>query len=477
MPSFYSLYTVRSGLYAAQRALEVLGQNVSNANTVGYSRQEVSLAATEPSQVIKAGGRGISDVNVMRYRDEFLDRQWRSRTGMQAYYGTRSSQLSQVEHIVGDLSEGGFRTALDQFFSSWENLSLRPADAGARAQVISAAEDFLGLAKTSFDDLAQLRLNIDEAVRNKVSEVNSATQQLADLNQAILNGELNQQQANQLRDQRDKLIDSVAKVAGVTTVPQADGTVSVHLGSLPLVDKATAYPIDASIAQEADMDPDPTILSTRQFTTSLTWNGTTNQAKFQSGELGSLLELRDQVVPSYMKYLDNLVRTVATTVNDAHKAGVPVANQVDVFDLQPDWMSIQMNPALRADPSLVLAAATLPAGAGDGDRARAIAALRDAALLTGEPVGTLLVSPGEYLRSIHTVIGLQTQQALRRSEAADLQVDQAEKQRQSVSGVSLDDEMTKMIQYQQAYNAAGRMMTAIDEMLDAIINRVGVVGR
>lgn len=477
MPSFNSLYTVRSGLYAAQRALEVIGQNVSNASTVGYSRQEVSLAASEPSQVIKAGGRGISDVNVLRYRDEFLDRQWRSRTGSQSYYGTRSSQLSQVEHIVGDLSEGGLRTALDEFFNSWQNLSLRPADAGARVQVVSAAEDLLDLAKTSFNDLAQLRLNMDEAIRNKVSEVNNATGQLAELNQAIVNGELNQQQANQLRDQRDKLIDSIAKLAGVTTVPQADGTISVHLGSLPLVDKATAYSIDATIAQEADMDPDLAIVSTRQFTTTLTWNGTTNQAKFQSGELGSLLELRDQVIPGYMKYLDNLVRTVATNVNTAHNAGVPVGSEVDIFDIQPDWMSIQVNSAVKADPSLILAAATLPAVDGDGERARAIAALLDAPILTGAPVGTRTVTAGEYLRSVHTAIGLDTQQAVRRSEAADLQVEQAEKQRQSVSGVSLDDEMTKMIQYQQAYNAAGRMMTAIDEMLDAVINRVGIVGR
>ena len=477
MPSFYSLYTVRSGLYAAQRALEVLGQNVSNASTAGYTRQEVSLAASEPSQVIKAGGRGISDINVLRYRDEFLDRQWRSRAGAQSYYGTRSGQLGQVEHIVGDLAEGGLRTALDEFFNSWQNLSLRPADTGARVQVVSAAEDLLGIAKTSFNDLAQLRLNSDEAIRNKVSEVNNASGQLAELNQAIRNGELNQQQANQLRDQRDKLIDSISKLAGVTTVAQADGTVSVHLGSLPLVDKATAYPIDSAIAQEADMDPDPTIMSTRQFTTSLTWNGTTNQVKFQSGELGSLLELRDQVVPGYMKYLDNLVRTVATNVNIAHKAGVPAASQVDIFTVQSDWMAIQVNPAVKADPSLILAASTFPAGDGDGDRARAIAALRDAPILTGAPVGTRTVSAGEYLRSVHTIIGLDTQQAGRRSEAADLQVEQAEKQRQSLSGVSLDDEMTKMIQYQQAYNAAGRMMTAIDEMLDTVINRVGVVGR
>ena len=148
-------------------------------------------------------------------------------------------------------------------------------------------------------------------------------------------------------------------------------------------------------------------------------------------------------------------------------------------------MDIRVNSAIQSDPSLILAgmgsidplSGLLNVAEGDGIRARSISQVKDTALLTDAPVGTRMVTPGEYLRTVTSLIGLQTQEAGRRSDAAALQVDQAEKYRQSVTGVSLDDEMTKMIQYQQAYNAAARVMTTIDEMLDVVINRVGLAGR
>lgn len=486
MPSFNSLYTVRSGLFAQRRALEVVGQNIANASTVGYTRQEVAFAAAAPAQIIRSAGRGVEDASVVRYRDEFLDRQFRVRNSAVGYQDTLNKQLAQIEHIVGDLSEGSMRTALDDFFNAWQNLSLRPADPSARILVTAAAEEMLSQASITFGELTGTRENLEEAIRMKASEVNTAAQQLAEINRMLRSGDVNQSQSNELRDRRDMLIDSLTRIAGVTTASHTDGTVTVYLGSLPLVDKEFAYTIDATTAQEADMDPDPTLSSTQQFVSSLTWNGTLNQAKFSSGEIGALLELRDQGIPSYMKYLDNLVRTVATQVNDLHNNGVPPADQIDVFEINgtpAQWMSIQLNPLIKADPARLIAGTGAVVGGvfvvapGDGERARAIAGIRNMEIMTGDPVGTRMVTPGEYLRSVSSLIGIQVQMAGQRVDAANLQMEQAERYRQSVSGVSLDDEMTKMIQYQQAYNAAARMMTTIDEMLDTVINRVGLVGR
>ncbi len=478
MPSFNSLYTVRSGLFAQRRALEIVGQNVANASTAGYTRQEVSFAAAEPTHVINSSGRGVADVNVVRYRDEFLDRQFRTRNGALGYHSTLHSHLSEVEGIVGDLSEGGLRTALDEFFNAWDTLVLRPSDSSGRTKVITSAEEFLSQTRSAFEQLAQQRTAINDAISDKVQELNSAAQQLADLNRAILNGEAGKQQVNDLADRRDMLLDSMSKLAGVSIGKHADGTVSVHLGGLPLVDKEFAFPVDTTLALEADMDPSAGIQSTRQFTWGMTWNGTTNEAKFSGGEVGALLELRDQAIPEYMKYLDNLVRTIANEVNALHTVGVaPPSTPTDIFTVGTDWMDITVNPALVSDPTLILAGMGNPPAPSDGTRAKSIADLRNAAILTGAPVGSQTVTAGAYLRAVSTNLGIEVQQVSRRSEGAALQVDQAEKQRQSVSGVSLDDEMTKMIQYQQAYNAAARIMTTIDEMLDVVVNRVGLVGR
>ncbi|HYF93335.1 MAG TPA: flagellar hook-associated protein FlgK [Symbiobacteriaceae bacterium] len=487
MSSFGSIYSVRSGLDAARRALDIVGQNIANASTQGYTRQEASFIAAEPTNVIKSAGRGISDTLVLRYRDEFLDRAFRNRTGMQGYYDTLSTQLSQVEEIVGDLSEGGLRTALDQFFNAWDNLANRPTDSAARAQVVTAAEDFIDTARAIFGDLTGVRTNVDESIGIKVKEINSAAEQIATLNQEIMTQEVGRQPANELRDQRDRLLDSLARLAGTTTVTHNDGSVTVYLGSLPLVDRNLAFPINATQAIEPDLDPGAGTF--QQSTTTLTWNGTPTPALFTSGEVAGLMQVRDQIVPEYMKYLDNLVRTVATAVNTEHTNGIPAADQVSVFTgstaaaLGSTWLDIVVNPVIKADHSKIVAAATVPAlpalpAPSDGGRALTIARLRDdTSLLSGKPLGTATVTASEYLRAISAHLGIDVQQASRQSEAAGLQVTQADRQRQSVSGVSLDDEMTKMIQFQQTYNAAARMMTTLDEMLDVVVNRIGLVGR
>ncbi len=484
MPSFNSLYTVRSGLFAQRRALETVGHNISNASTVGHTRQEVAFSAAAPAKVINSAGRGVEDVNIIRYRDEFLDRQFRGRNSAVGYNDTLHRQLSQVEHVIGDLSEGGMRTSLDEFFNAWQNLSLRPSDTSARIIVASSAEEMLSQAQITYAELTSTRENLDEAIRIKASEINTATEQLAEINRMLRSsGNGGDAQSHELRDRRDMLIDSLTHMAGVTSVSHNDGTTTVYLGSLPLVDKEFAYTVDATTVVEADLDADPALTSIQQFVTSLTWNGTSNQAKFSSGEIGALVELRDQGVPSYMKFLDNLVRTVATEVNNLHNNGVPVADQIDVFEITSDWMSIRLNPLIKDDPNLIHAGTgvdnlgVFEVAPGDGERARAIAGIRNMSIMTGDPVGTRTVTPGEYLRAVSSLIGVQVQMAGQRVDAATLQMEQAEQLRQSASGVSLDDEMTKMIQYQQAYNAAARIMTSIDEMLDVVINRLGLVGR
>jgi flagellar hook-associated protein 1 FlgK len=478
MSSFNGINTVRSGLSAAQRALEVIGQNVANANTVGYSRQEVSITAAEPTQVINGTGRGIRDVNVLRYRDEFLDRQFRTNVGAQGFHDTRSSELKQVESVVGDLSQNGLRTALDSMFNSWQNLSMRPTDTTARQLVISSSQTFLDSATTAFNGLMQLRTDMDQSIQNKVADINSAANQLADLNRQIVAGG-HQQTPNDLMDRRDQLIDSLSKMTGATATKQLDGSVTVHIGAIPLVDRNGAYPITATTAMEPDLDPNPAVTSTQQPVTSLTWNGTNVALPVPSGDLAALVDLRDHVLPTHMMALDNLVRTVANQVNAAHTNGVPAASQVNVFVFDPNntWMNVSINPVITGDPSQILAAGTVPAAVSDGDRARFIGNLRDQAILTGNPVGSQSVKPGDYLQAIQSQIGMQVQDATRSSEAAGLQVTQAENLRQSVAGVSLDDEMTKMIQFQQAYNASARMMTSLDQMLDTLITGVGIVGR
>jgi flagellar hook-associated protein 1 FlgK len=474
VPSIQSLNAVRTGLTAARKALDVVGQNVANASTIGYSRQEVSYAAAPPSAMAQGGGRGIENVTVLRYRDQFLDRQYRQHFGSQGYQETKSHSLSQVEQVFGGLSEDGLSASLDRFFSAWDHLANSPSSAATRPMVIGAAQEFIGVAQSTYGEMLQLRTDIDSTLQSKVKEINTITAELADLNLQIKGSPENESEGHALRDRRDYLLDGLAKLAGVTSNTMSDGSATVYLGSLPLVEDTAARPLDLTTAVE--------LTPPGQAVTTVTWNGTGTAANFPPSEMKALLEMRDQAIPRYMQELDNLVRTVAAEVNTLHTTDafglpLPPPDNNPIFTIGPNWMQIDLDPAVIANPALILAAATLPAASGDGDRARQIAGLRNAQFVTGGIAGVNQLEPGDYLRAVAQELGLQIQQAQRRSDAATLQVTQVDKQRQSVAGVSLDDEMTKMVQFQQAYNASARVITVIDEMLDVVVNRLGTAGR
>jgi flagellar hook-associated protein 1 FlgK len=488
MSTFSSLNTIRSGLFGAQRALQTVGNNIANANVKGYHRQEVLFTASEPIHVINGVGRGINSAQVVRYRDEFLDRQYRARSGMSGYYSSQANSLSDVEQLVGDLGDSGLKAATERFWASWKTLALHPSDLSMKQGVVSAAQQLVQEAQITFTGLHEMRTNLDDQIQQKVTLVNQAAAEVASLNKSIQTAQASGNSAHELADRRDQLIDSLAQLAGASAVTQPDGTVNVFIdsmntgtpgksGSFLLVEGGTAATMTATKAMEADMDPNLAVTSTTQPVTSLTYNGTNIPWNVPSGEIGALLDARDQAVPSFMQRMDSFLREVATKVNSVHGTAVD-PNIPDFFTLDPAniWMTIDVNPALVADSSKVYSASATPAGpppwpvTDDGDRARQIGAMADTAFLT---MGTQTLTARDFLRSLSTEIGFAVKDASSRGDAASLQVDQAQQQRESVTGVSIDEEMTKMVQYQQSYNAAARVMSAVDEMLDILINHVG----
>jgi flagellar hook-associated protein 1 FlgK len=407
---------------------------------------------------------------------------------MSGYYSSQANSLSEIENLVGDLSDSGLKAATEQFWSSWKTLALHPSDLSMKQGVIAAASQLVQEAKSTFTGLHDLRADMDDQLQQKVTLVNQAAAELASLNKSIQAAQASGDPAHELADRRDQLIDSLAQLAGASSVTQPDGTVNVYIdslnsglttasGSFLLVSGGTAATMTATQAMESDLDPSATVTSTTQVVTKLTFNGTTTSWNVPSGEIGALLEARDQIVPSYMQRMDDFMRGIATQVNSLHGTTVD-PNIPDFFTISPanTWMAMDVNPALVSDPSKVYAASATPTGAppwpatDDGDRARQIGAMADSAFLN---VGGQALTARDFLRTLSTEIGFAVKDASARADAASLQVDQVQQQRESVSGVSIDEEMTKMVQYQQSYNAAARVMTAVDEMLDILINRVG----
>lgn len=488
--SFSTLFIGKTGLDAAQRALTVMSHNVANVNTPGFSRQEVLMQSAKPvlmygsSGAAQQIGRGVSIVSVQRYRDEFLDRQYRARSSDAGFESTSQTILEQVQRLLGEPSDVGIRSDLDAFFNAWSALANRSGDPDARIQVRERAEGLLVRATDMFNGFKDLRTSVNTTIETKVAEINNLAQQVAELNQSILRAQSNGEGPNDLMDHRDKALDQLAKLTGATFGHMANGQVIVSVSGHQLVVGTLVNQIELDRVQETD--------NPKQIMTHLKWSLDGTGVRFPGGELGALVALRDSVVPQMMGYMDFMFKSLADNINEVHRTGrgLDGSTGIDFFVIGSEWMDVAVNPDL-IDPAKIAAAsagAGVP-GSGDGATALLLAALRDDASLTDIAafvpgtvppvplVGSRAVTVSGYWQALNGLAGVLTQNAIRRSEAVELQLDLAENHRQSVMGVSLDDEMTKMIQYQHAYTAAARVITVADEMMELLVTRLGIVGR
>lgn len=238
----------RSALLTHQTALQTVAQNVANAETPGYSRQEAVLTANTPVRMTYGSvGTGVSVSTIIRKRDILLDESFRSANTMAGDASMRRDLLSQVEAVFGEPSDEGMANALDQFWNAWSDLSAQPGSLAARAVVQQRGRQ-LGQLFNDYDtQLSTIRSSTLERLDNTVSRINAVASQVAELNVRIVGAEAGGNTANDLRDQRDLKLDELSKIAGTRVVPQPNGSVSVLIGNSMLVEGDTAVPLSVQM--------------------------------------------------------------------------------------------------------------------------------------------------------------------------------------------------------------------------------------
>ncbi|MFD0673637.1 flagellar hook-associated protein FlgK [Cohnella sp. GCM10027633] len=516
--TFHGLETARRSLVTQQVALQTTGHNVANANTVGYSRQTVNMVASKPMEAIGMTkstapgqlGTGVEFSSITRIRENFLDGQYRNENQSLGSYSIQLDTLTKLETIVNEPSDSGLRSVLDKFWNSWHDLSENPEDLTARKLVRETARALTDAFNQTSRQLEDLRSDLSENIGVKVAQMNTSVQTIAELTQQIRRIEAYGDNANDLRDQRDVLVDELSKMANVKVLETSD-SYQITMGNQTLVDNDTP----------AVLTEDGVIGS---FGTDLT-----------GGEIYGMIRSRDQFVVDYQNQLNTLVngmvngditvtipagsvlpegtvlggvpynganRTLATdltvtvkglnglhqlgyTAQEPLKAGGPFFVSSDGGALTAG--NIRLSADIEADASnitsslrTVVNGTTESVVKGNKDIAMLIAQFNDMKIDFSSVSATAITGEGtvsDFFRSIVGQLGIQTQEAQRQTDNYQIVVDQVDSRRQSVSGVSLDEEMANMIKFQHAYNAAARFMTTLDETLDKIINGMGTVGR
>jgi flagellar hook-associated protein 1 len=454
IPSYSGLNTALSGLEAAQAAIDTTGQNIANANTPGYSRQRVDETERNPLTIpslstLTGGGAqiglGVDITTISRVRDQFLDVQYRGQNTQTSGDNTASTLLEQVQAALNEPSSSGLSGALSQLWTAFNALGADPTNQGALQAVLGAGRTVATGLNTLGNELTTLESQVSGQY-NTLTDPNSGpiasdANQIAALNTQIAQAQVNGLNPNTLLDQRDKLIDDLSQYSNVNVTSQANGMVNVSFGNA------------AKAAAGGTADPTPLVNGS---TVDLSDNLTDANLSGSGGSIGALLGLYDAStgqgkIADYLTGLDNVTNNLVTSVNSAIAGADPAGTTAPPF-FDPTGTTattIAVNPTLSSGSAPYTMAEAQAAGG-----------------LRGK-------SADQAYNAFVTQIGSDVQSTQNAGQTAQSLLTAISNQRQSVSGVSLDEEMTSLIQYQQAYQASARVMNAIDATLNTLINQVG----
>jgi flagellar hook-associated protein 1 FlgK len=451
--SFSAIELLRRALASHQRALDVTGHNVANVNTPGFTRQEVVLASVPPpgslsrfATPLLAGG-GVRVASLRQARDVFLDRQLRQARQSSAEWQARADFWSQVEAVFPEPSDVGLGELLARFWNAWQEVSLNPESLAARTSLVQQAQVLTDALRQAAQRLDQVRQHLDAVATGHVERVNQIARELASVNVQIARLEVSGQAALDLRDHREQLLAELEELADVTYSEADTGELLVYLQGRELVGPGGR-------STEIAVGLGPGGLHT------FTWPDGEGLV-VRRGALSAVLGERDTQVPELQGRLDRVVQSLIEQVNDLHDDGYDLdGNPGGPFFQGTDARTIRV---AFQDPRRVAAAGSWGGDGepGNGDVARRIAQLRGSDAIDGE------------YRTLVAEVGVRSQEARRQVAYQELLADQVRLRREATSGVSLDEEMTNMIRFQHAYDAAARMVRTVDEMVRTLLDMVG----
>jgi flagellar hook-associated protein 1 FlgK len=475
--TFSGLGTALSSLIAQRQALEVSGQNVANANTVGYTRQRAAIAslpaATVPSMFSTTDGvgQGAAVTGIDRLGDVFLDARVRNETSGAARLAAVAGEFKTLETTIGEPSKTGFSHDLTKFWTAWSDVAAKPEVAAGRSVLLENAKAVTNRIASMYQNTGTQWQQALTTTTSLVTQVNTTAANVADLNTRILAITNAGGSANELMDQRDLLVNQLSGLVGATTRTNADGSLDVMVSGNALV----------SGGRHSELAVDPNGPASFQAavdggSVSVVWASGGHPAGLEGGRVAGLLTTlappaSGGTLTSAAVSLNSLATSIATQVNAVHSTSYTVEGYAtgttggDFFTFTAGRpAALGMTVAVTRAEDVAVAAAGK--GAYDGSRAAEMAA-----------IATSTTSPDAAWSAFVVDLGVKSASAASRATVAEAARATASAAQLAQTSVDTDEESVNMLAYQRAYQGSARVLTAIDEMLDTLINRTGVVGR
>ncbi len=448
-----TLSIATESLAAESGAIEITNNNIANVNTPGYSRQTVLLSAQATSQSGLNADAGVLFGGYRSVRDNVLQTTLQQQTSAGASADTQATALAQIEAVFGS-SGNDIGSSLTSFFTSVSSLSTQPANSTSRQSVLAAAGTLTDAFHQAAATLGKARSDANSVVANTVSQINGLTSKIAALNSQLEEVKAAGTDGGAVQDQQGQLVLQLAKLTGLAQIP-SDNTVTLTVGSgRPLVAEGQSFALQVATNSDGTLR----ILDA---------SGQDITGELRSGSLGGALQIRDSTVPGFSAALDNLASQFATAVNTAQAAGYDAtgAPGQPLFSL-PGTVSgsAALIAVSTSNPAQIAASSNGSAGS-NGNLARLLS-IQQAPLASGS-------TPISAYSSLVFAVGSASADAASQASASQLAIGQTSNQIGSVSGVSVDEESANLLRFQQAYQAAAKVISTIDSLFATVLNMSG----
>ncbi|MFZ1986935.1 MAG: flagellar hook-associated protein FlgK [Desulfatitalea sp.] len=451
------LYIARNALFTQQKAIDITGNNIANVNTEGYSRQRLNMEQSEPvrdqNSTMSTGVR--ADQKIQRFYDEFINTQLNGENENLGRWEAQKTALEKIEVLFDEVSGFGLSSAMSDFWGAWQDVVNNPSGHVERTSLLSAGQYMSSTFNQLSTNISKAQDDINTNIVNIVDDINQIASQIAELNRKVTQVEVSGHNANDYRDERDLLVLNLSKLIDIDSFEDGDGNTTIMVGGgKPLVERTATW--DLSTVNNAG-------------SLEVHWadsSGTTQDitGRIGSGELKGWIEARDVVISDYTTRLDDLAATMISEVNAIHSAGYGLDGSQNDFFTGTSAADMAVNSAIEADVELIAAASTAAALPGDNSTAMAIFDLQNTLTMAGN--GSTF---DDFYIALVGDVGSDVRRADLNFDHQTTMIGHLQNYREEVSGVSLDEEMVNLVKFQHAYNAAAKLITTTDEMMETII--------
>ncbi len=506
--SFYGLEIAKSALFISQQGMNLAGQNIANAATEGYTRQRLELQAIDPADLSgryaalnkSAVGAGAKVQGIVQIRNAYVDRALRKEYSDLGQIQTRANEMEYLEDLFNETTDSSISATLSEFFDSVQDLSKDTVSKEIRTEVQQSAVTLTQTFNHYYTQLSELQDQMNDSMKVTVDSINEISQSIAAYNKSIYSFEMDGSKANDLRDQRNLLLDKLSSLVNIEYSEDSAGRLSVKAGDTEIVNH-TSYTELAVVGDQTGVVTGTSGYYRVCVKGAVDSNGDPVEVNYTSGELAGYRQLRDGNaaddvgIPHIINRLNELVRGIAQKFNEVHETGYTmaygsVASQTGVrfFDVpldtngDPDYSKLtagnfSLSDEVLNDVNMIAASdKQIDLSAENTQASNNKVALKLSALTTASSAINGTSFEG-FMQGMVVELAVGSAYCQNILESQQAVTDNLETRKESTSGVSVDEEMISLVKYQHMYSAASRVINAIDEALDKLINGTGVVGR